>query len=258
MGVFNKIQTIIGSIHSTVTDTASSLGVSECVCLTIRKAGTNFLSRAMGLMDHPHYRVEHLVYLSALKYVDQNPEVKVIVMVRDPRDVCVSGVYWRTDIWKHSGHQPGKPFLYQPCILHEDELKLWNQSSFDEKLMLTIQHKLPFPYSQILTEYDLASYYAERPNSLVCKFEDLVGAKGGGDDELQRETIKKMADFLGLDLSKKATDHVVANLFGASSTFRKGQIGSWVEHFKAEHHAAFDSMMGHLLEKWGYSDVVNT
>ena len=90
---------------------------------------------------------------------------------------------------------------------------------------------------------------------LVVKFEDLVGRRGGGDDRTQIETVAKLADYLGLELSRQKLVDVCANVFWPEAkTFRKGQIGDWREHFGPEHIAAFNGVIGSVMRDFGYQD----
>jgi hypothetical protein len=57
------------------------------------------------------------------------------------------------------------------------------------------------------------------------RFEDLVGARGDGDDTAQCEAIKKIADFLGRN--DVNIQQVAQAAFGVSETFRNGLIGAW-------------------------------
>jgi hypothetical protein len=97
--------------------------------------------------------------------------------------------------------------------------------------------------------------WARQGVGLVVKFEELIGEKGGGDDQIQKETVSRIAEYLGLKLSDQELAAVCAGLFWTKAeTFRKGQIGSWREHFTPEHRAAFERVFGNLMEDFGYED----
>ncbi len=86
---------------------------------------------------------------------------------------------------------------------------------------------------------------------LHVRFEDLVGAKGGGSDAAQLENVGRIARWLGLDETK--VPEVAANLFGAGrSTFRKGQVDSWRSELPADILAAADRELADILHQWGY------
>ena len=179
-----------------------------------------------------------------------HPTRKGILIIRDPRDVCVSGVGFRTNRWFSPEDYDGKI----PIRLNKLELQKWNQSNFDEKLMIIIANEFPLPYSQVNYEYELALKAMETGRFFLIKFEDLVGSKGGGSDKKQYKTIKALLKFLGLKRSEKRIKYAQKHLFGDSPTFRKGQIGAWKKHFKPEHIALFKERMNHTLLEWGYED----
>jgi hypothetical protein len=83
----------------------------------------------------------------------------------------------------------------------------------------------------------------------------MVGPHGGGSAETQREAIQKLASFLGIDLDEATLNEIAQRIFQRSSTtFRKGMIGDWRNHFTAEHKAAFKRQAGELLLELGYED----
>jgi len=64
-------------------------------------------------------------------------------------------------------------------------------------------------------------------NTLIVRFEDLVGSKGGGSDEIQRNTIKAILEFSGISKYDNEIDKIQLSLFGGTHTFREGQINAW-------------------------------
>jgi hypothetical protein len=95
--------------------------------------------------------------------------------------------------------------------------------------------------------------YLQAQQFLTVRFEDIVGAAGGGDDQGQREAISRVADHLGLRLSQRDLNYITANAFSQQSpTFRKGQIGSWRAEMSSEQRTAFQAIAGSLLVELGY------
>ena len=72
------------------------------------------------------------------------------------------------------------------------------------------------------------------PDCLLVHFEDLIGEKGGGSAEKQKDTVKRIAAHLGHCFD----DHIGAGLreiYNPSApTFRIGQIDSWKHSMDAE------------------------
>lgn len=67
--------------------------------------------------------------------------------------------------------------------------------------------------------------WRDDPNTLVVKFEDLVGPKGGGTLSAQREVFANLAKFLGRP--EPNWDKIDSELFGRSHTFERGSINAW-------------------------------
>lgn len=93
--------------------------------------------------------------------------------------------------------------------------------------------------------------WRQDPNCLVVKFDDLIGARGGGSDEQQFATISRILAFTGADALTSA-EKITAGLYSADShTFSVGKVRSWesvltseqiaqVEEQCADSFAAFD------------------
>ena len=88
--------------------------------------------------------------------------------------------------------------------------------------------------------------------SYVTSFEKLIGPRGGGSEQLQQDEILRIAHFLEIPLTEADVKNVVADLFGETSTFREGKIGSWKDHFTPKHVAQFKKASGDLLIRLGY------
>lgn len=69
------------------------------------------------------------------------------------------------------------------------------------------------------------------PHALVVRFENLVGPKGSGSEILQKNEVKRIANYLELTVSDEEIEEVCQKLFGGTKTFKKGQIGTWKSKF---------------------------
>jgi hypothetical protein len=89
--------------------------------------------------------------------------------------------------------------------------------------------------------------------SLPVKYEDVVGPRGGGDTERQRETVRKIMEFTGVDTRQVDLQTVVDSLYDEKSpTFRKGRIDSWRDEFDPEFEEVFLRQSKGLLDLYGY------
>jgi len=228
---------------------------SSISIFTIRKSGTGMLTKLLNLLEISHQN-NHLLYLESLNEFLIDPNKKGIVLIRDPRDVCVSMVFWHTNRWFDSGPH-GRPLNGKELYLDLDQLNLWNNASFEQKLSITISHEFPVAYSQNNLEYELAKKALKNNNFFLVRYEDLVGSQGRGSDQIQYETIKKLLSFLKIIVPEEKIQFAIKNLYGGTSTFRKGQINGWKNYFTSEHIALFKEKMNHVLLEWQYEDTWN-
>jgi hypothetical protein len=173
-------------------------------------------------------------------FASKHPEYVKIIQIRDLRDACVA------------------------CVCHQEQAieQEIGPCNFDQKLMfiITLGDK-PTKNSFLRIEKNArrAVEWIKDPDTVVCRFEDLVGKKGGGSVEAQRQQIVEIANHLNIDLSNQQLDWIVDNLFGVQtgpqipSTFREGKVGSWRQYFSEEHKEAFREHFEELQLQLGYS-----
>lgn len=245
--------------------------------LTIPKSGSHLLIKTLfnmtqltpywhidpPLVNEPfeeaHFPYTHFCLSPALwKYYSSTP-LKQFVGVRDLRDVCVSIVYQiRTGIWPEFMDNPRK-------------LKKFKKLSFDEQLLFVIQQEyeiaVPRPNVQlgIREVANQAMEFIQNRNVLICRFEDLVGPEGGGNENAQKKLLQKIGSHIGLSFTPQEIDDFAARLYGNrenpfghgnfsdyQSTFREGKIGSWKTAFNETHKKVFKERLGKALITLGY------
>lgn len=194
------------------------------------------------------------------------PKLKKIVNIRDLRDVCVSIVH---QICKSPW--PG---------MSAEERRAFKKMSFDEQLLYVIE----FDYdvqevagyapnslqTSIAKVAEQAVLYSQNPEYLVCKYENLVGTLGGGTEESQKEEIRRITSFIGLEIADSTVDEVSSYLYGNEvdpfgqgsltnfrSTFHKGKIQKWKGVFQEEHKKVFKEKLGKYLIDLGYEQDDN-
>jgi hypothetical protein len=162
---------------------------------------------------------------------------KIIFVQRDPRDILMSALHYiRAGCW-------GNPPVTQLSDINEQIEDMitgwytgwryldWGFLSF-ERGVLPIPHDLLF----------------------VSHFEDLVGAKGGGSDDRQRQIVFDLAAFLEVESPQTMArvDNIVSQIFGNTITFFRGQAGGWKKDFTERHKALFKEHYNDLLIRLGY------
>ena len=198
------------------------------------------LSRVLRSLHRGEFATAHLPYTPEVAQVLRQQGIASFLMVRDPRDVVVSHIYWVT-------HK------YTAGRLHPYFRDLPDDNA---RLMASIRGTPPmkdgFRLEDVGTRF--RSYLAwVDAGSFLLRFEDLIGPAGGGSEERQRETIRRMGDHLGLALDETQITTIAQNLFDPHSpTFRKGRIGDWRQHFTQAHKEAMKEVAGDVLIALGY------
>ncbi len=168
-------------------------------------------------------------------FMQRHPEFVPIVVVRDLRDVVVSLAYHReSDFFKELGEEASV-----------------------EKRITYILNLSCRRGKGIYKSAQAAIAFRQNPNVLTCRFEEFVGSQGGATDKLQKKSISRLASSLGIELTNEELNTLAADLFGNETgpqggNFRKGQIGSWKDHFTEEHMELFRQNWSALQSQLGY------
>lgn len=151
-------------------------------------------------------------------------DYKIIVIIRDIRDAYVSYGHW---------------LCGDPTISEQEKINI----AFSDGNYGHMCSKL--------------SMYTTNPRFYVIRFEDLIGPKGQGKQEKQIETIFNLASYIGMPISKEQALEYGEKLFGATATFREGQIGSWKNACSESQKAWLKENFGEELIRLGYEKDLN-
>ncbi len=243
----------------------TNAGAPSVLCVSIPKAGTHLLERALCL--HPRlYRkllptlsnaslrrwggldgllaklrpgqviASHLRFEASFPEVVLRRHVPVIFLIRDPRDLVVSQVNY---VARRSDHRFAKAFAQKAGL--RDRLQL--------AIVGDPEHRLRSVGAR------LEAYEGWlRSDALVVRFEDLVGPEGGGDADRQAETVRAIYRHVGLPVDAAFVTKVCGRLFSSKSpTFRRGSIGQWRDHFDDELEELFEKTAGEVTRAFGYA-----
>lgn len=96
-------------------------------------------------------------------------------------------------------------------------------------------------------------------NVLFIRFEDLVGAQGGGSEQAQLQTLHDIATFCGKSFTSNELESIATALWGDTVTFREGsdKVGAWKQLYNAQHLAAFKLHWQQLLVELNYEQDIN-
>ncbi|CAM4415306.1 sulfotransferase domain-containing protein [Paenibacillus tarimensis] len=172
-----------------------------------------------------------------LTYLKEN-QVKTFFLYRDLRDVCVSNVFYITDI---AG--PAHPlYTYFTEHLHTFEQRLTAVITGVEGIDLG----MPDHFRRF-------AGWLEEPDVCTLAYEDLVGPD-------RRMHVERMVRYLWESIAHFGRDQeaVALSMLGSvepgkpQTTFRVGKAGRWRNYFTEEHIRLFKAEAGDLLIRLGY------
>lgn len=153
------------------------------------------------------FPVSHFVVGSdpCKRYSTAHPETVKMIIVRDLRDALVSCVYRNLD--KINGNTVTQ--------------KIWH---------LLNARGNPF---DIYADAEEAAVWAQDKDVVVCRYEELIGLKGGGTLQDQEKAVVKLSNALGIHLKMKILHKMVLTLnnSGVKVLPPEERIGSWKAHF---------------------------
>jgi len=198
--------------------------------------------------SHGQVITGHVPYSKSIMQVLDAHNYCNFFMLRDPRDVVVSGAHYITNM-DHT-HRLSSYFKSLP--------------SDHERIMATIQGidgnllKDGIRSKSIGEHLDGFLGWMEEPSCLIVKFEDLIGSAGGGDESHQINIIKEIINHIGLILPEHEIKQISSQVFSSKSkTFRSGQINGWKNRLSDEHKIAIKELAGGALIKMGYEKDYN-
>lgn len=159
-------------------------------------------------------------------------------ILRDPRDVVVSHVYYVTEIESsHIHHQ-----------YYKEELV-----DFDERIKTSILGRPDYGdlFPNIRGRFEPYLGWLDRPEILILRFEDFVYDR--------QKTIERVFDHAvesGFPTAVNYQQSIEILSSGInpekSPTFRSGKVGAWRVKFSKQNIKLFEVVAGDLLDKLGY------
>jgi len=192
----------------------------------------------------------HLIYKPEYAVIFKETQSPIFFGYRDPRDLLVSLARFMKQcpgIW-HGADKIPMDNLIMDLILH-------NNSTNNNP-----------PVKGVFNLYQAYLPWRDAPGCYSVRFENLVGAQGGGSQEKQIQEIKNIAHHVGVIITDDRAQDIAQNLFGGTWTFdasrdvvkeKAGQIGSWKNYFTQEHKKAFKTVAGQLLIDLQYEQDFN-
>ena len=234
MGVSTQVPLFVSSAtagnYPPGDDETVLVGVGMPVCVSAR-----LLHQALAGLAPGQVVTGHVPYSPPLDKLLRELGFRMILIVRDPRDVAVSLAH---HIAREMGHR-----------LHASFAKLSPQERI-LRAITGVRGDGDEQLEDISRRYHAVLPWLSSDLCLLVRFEDLVGQKGGGSDERQRSVLLEIASALGIN--QPDLPLIQGQLFGHGATFRQGLIGQWPRQFTEVHQEAFARVAGGLLRELGY------
>ena len=207
------------------------------------RIGAKWLRKKLNQVPDGHSFGAHCLHSDALSRVLEASGVRPVCIIRDPRAIVVSHMHYVKGWRKH--------FYYK------DYMRL---PSDRDRLIFSIKGGRLGKYEvkSLRERYKSFVDWVDVSMATVVRFEDLVGAAGGGSDQAQREAILLVARHLGLNVQGSVLDTIQKALFGdkgaatQSTTFRKGRADAWRSELAPDLVAMVEDDLSDILEKLGY------
>ncbi len=183
----------------------------------------------------------HVPYSGEFNQVIQKSKIAHIVVVRDPRAVISSMENYVTDAknWTH--------------FLEPDMKKLDKNEKFQFILYGGYAKEANVSVKSIKESYQSILAWRNSASVEMVRFEDLIGAKGGGSVEDQIAVLSRIARHLGISNTISDLDGVAKNLYDESSpTFRSGQIDGWKNKLTPAQIDMIENVVGDQILECGY------
>ncbi len=209
--------------------------------LSIQK---NYSDSKIAYKNHLYFHGDYNDFLDSKNF-------KKILLLRDPRAILVSFANMVKE-----GFEPDHKIDFEDLLLDLIDGRQKNYIPWASS-----RH----PAYPLIWEVGICNFYRlylpfmGTKNCLTVRFENLIGVKGNGTNELQLNEIKQIAQHVGVALSDTKVAEIMHSLFGESATFNQGTIDGWKKYFTPVVKEAFKTFSGanELLITLGYEKDAN-
>lgn len=202
------------------------------------------LRHTLAGVKQGQYATGHLLAHPALTEILADLGFRVLFISRDPRDIVISQAHYVAGLKRHP--------------LHRKFARLNGESERIAAAIVGFGPGESWPsLPSIGVRLELFKPWLKEPNTLAFRFEDLVGAAGGGDIEAQRQVVMQVAAHIDRALSLDQAEVICGRIWStASVTFRSGRAGEWRETFDDSLHELFTrDVAASTLADYGYDAV---
>jgi hypothetical protein len=199
------------------------------------------IRRVLASIKDGQYMTAHFPPLPTLLSMLADLGFKTVCIIRDPRDIVVSNALFIPRVRRHDLYARFHAEFRTP----------------EEQIMACITGFPPNELGRGLESIGdrLRKFqpWREHSRAYTTRFEDLVGPRGGGSNDLQIQEVMRIGAHVGRPLQPSRAQEIAERTWTSqSSTFRRGVQGEWRTHFTEEHIEAFKATAGAELIAEGY------
>lgn len=184
------------------------------------------------------FAMGHLPRSQSIEKIIEQEEVKMILIIRDPRDVIVSHAHY---LAKKRSH-----YMYP----------LYKSLSKKDRITVSMSGISEGPnYPRLLNIRDRLEgiiAWMNHKNTYTTYFESLIGPQGYGTRTAQIGELRAITDHLNLSITDVKLSAIADGMYGGTRTFRSGTSGGWQSSFDEGHRQTCKELIGDLLIELGY------
>ncbi len=238
--------------------------VPKLICISVPKAGTHLLERAVCKLPGMHRKllptlhdsnieryggleavlgavrggeivVGHLSYSEHRDRAVETYGLRSLFMVRDPRDLVVSQAEYILRRRDHERHE-----LFSQC------------ADLRARIELAIRGDRESAFPSLAERLEQFAGWLDS-GAMLVRFEDLIGPRGGGDRLTQIRLLGALCEYLSIGTGTPQSERLAEQIFSSlSPTFAKGRAGRWREVFDSDLLRLFEREAGEQAVRYGY------
>ncbi|MVF12931.1 sulfotransferase domain-containing protein [Ketobacter sp. MCCC 1A13808] len=199
------------------------------------KINKDWFNRLLDSVNYNSFSEGHLPWSAELVSALHKKGFKIIHITRDPRDVALSHM---NHVGKFKNYPLNKKF------------RTLNQTQKLCQILYGVKNGETYIISPLKNRIEESLGWINQENICSVKFEDIIGEQGGGSIENQRASLRKITDYLAIDISNRKLNEIAANIYSPNAeTFHKGKIGLWQSVFTDAEKELLLESVGSFLER---------
>jgi hypothetical protein len=206
------------------------------------------------------YAAWHYPWNDELSAIVRDHDVAVVFLFRDPRAQALSNLNFIKKTPAHPAHSyfveladdEQRLLRILSGLPQTDAERLGLVPEDSHRWEVSSQIRTPSLPGGINWVFGIFADWLRDSQCLPVRYEDLVGNRGGGSDDVQVEVVRRILEFTGAD-AELAPGIANALYSERSPTFHRGNVDSWRGMFQPGVMSAFRAHSSELIDLFGYS-----